>query len=168
MPGKIALRLGQPVRAYSPGADISLIVSVANLGDQTLLVCRILGPAGQLCFWDLQALDRSGRPMRSLAAVGDRVPGPPASFANTLISNWIALTPGYDYSTTIEVHDVLGTSPPPGVYKIRVALSSDGPGAQSAYNGLSHYQKETASLPYRGWKGRIESNWVSVRIVSHK
>lgn len=142
---RIALHLDQPTRTYSPGEDVSLRVSVTNRGDQALLICRILGAPGQLCFWALQARDGSGKLLRSITGVGDSVPVPPTSFADTLISNWIALPPGCGYSTALDVHDVLGANPSPGLYQIRVALSSDGPGAQG--DGLRRSHPEQGPLP---------------------
>lgn len=161
----ITIHLSQPKDVYPAGASIPLTASITNRGNQILIMCRDLGPSSHLCFWEFQARDESGNAMPALRGAGDSVPSPPSSFANSLISNWIALAPHYTYATTIDAQSALGSNPRPGLYSIRAVLSSDGPNARSEYNDLLHYPEKLASLPYQGWRGSTKSNWVSVRII---
>lgn len=155
----------QPQHAFGTKDSIPLRVEVTNEGEQTLLMCRDLDIASDFCNWDFEVYDASGRPVSGWKMVGDRVEGHTHAFPNVLISNWIALAPHYAYGTTIDLALFLGPDPLPGRYKVKATLSSSGPGDPSTKNDLVHYPKELAALPFPGWKGKAESNWVWVEIV---
>jgi len=160
----ISVRLVQPDHKFGVKDLIPLRVELANESDQTLFVCRELYIGNTYCRWEFEVHDPSGRLLPEWKAAGDYPVGPPKPFPNALTSNWIALPSHYTYGTEVEVAGLLGKCPRPGRYILKASLSSDGPGAETIYNDLLRYPNELAALPFAGWKGKAQSNAISIEI----
>ena len=163
----ISVHVVQPQHAFGQKDSIPLHVDVSNEDKQTLLVCSNL-ESSEFCSLVFEARDAAGHQIPTVTgAPADRGEGTPEPFPNVLISNWVALAPHYTYGTIIDFRYELGVNLRPGHYKVKAILSSDGPAAL-VYDDLRHYPEELAALPFPGWKGKVESNWVSIEIVASK
>jgi hypothetical protein len=165
---EVSVHFVQPQHAFDTKESIRLRVELTNVSHQTLLVCRDLDFTSDSCSWGFDVHDASGRSVPGEGIVGDRGEGTPDPFPNVLISNWIALAPHYVYGTAIDVSLALGPNPRPGRYKVKATLFSGGPDEASSKNDLPRYPKELAALPFRGWKGKAESNSVWIQIAAKK
>lgn len=162
----ISLRLSVPHHTYKIGKPIPAHIEISNKGKETLLVCRDLTSPCP-CYLEFETRDPAGH-TRGWKTAADRTDGPPEPFPKVLISNWIALAPNYSYGKKTDVWAAFESKPRPGRYKLRANLFSFGPNEDSMNNELRLYPKEVAALPYSGWKGEVDSNWVWIDIVTGK
>jgi hypothetical protein len=159
----ISLRLSVPHHTYKIGKPIPAYIEISNKGKETLLVCRDLTSPCP-CYLEFETRDHSG----GWKSAADGPDGPPEPFPKVLISNWIALAPNSSYGKQTDVWAAFESKPRPGRYKLRAILSSFGPNEDSMNNELRVYPEEVAALPYSGWKGEVDSNWVWIDIVTGK
>ena len=165
----ISLHFVKPTHSFTVDGPIEVQAELKNEGSQTVLVCRDLSVGGnnsQPCAWEFNIHDASGRtlPGPGCSSASDRGWISRDDFAKDLIESWIALSPGYSYSTRINVARAFCYRPAPGRYEITGVLTSYGLDSPSINNPLAGYPHEIEKLPYAGWKGTIGSNkiWITI------
>jgi hypothetical protein len=164
----LSLRFVKPSRSFAANGAFEIQAELKNEGTQTVLVCRELRAgfgSDEPCDWEFSIRDASGRGLPGVRWAGDRVVTSRDDFATALAKHWIALAPGYSYSTLVDV--AIGFSqqpPPPGRYEITGVLTSYGLDGPSIYNDLATYPHDIEKLPYPGWKGTIGSNKIWIMI----
>ena len=173
-PVVLSLHFVGPSHSFAANGAFEIRAELKNEGTQTVLVCRELraGFGGdEPCNWEFSIRDASGRRLPGVRWAGDRVVTSRDDFTTALVKHWIALAPGYSYSTLVDV--AIGFSqqpPPPGRYEIIGALTSYGLDGPSIYNDLATHPHELEKLPFHGWKGTIDSNkiWITIDPPSQK
>jgi hypothetical protein len=165
----ISLRFVRPSQSFAPDGAIEIQAELKNEGTQTILVCRDLSVGvgnSEPCSWEFSVLDASGRylPGPGCTSAADFPVLSRESFAAAVIKSWITLSPGYSYSTRINVAGAFCRRPSPGRYQITGILTSSGLDSPSINNPLAGYPHEIEKLPYTGWKGTIGSNkiWITI------
>jgi hypothetical protein len=165
----LSLRFVRPTHSFAADGPIEIQAVLKNEGSQTILVCRDLRVGtdnSQPCAWEFSVRDASGRnlPGPGCASMADRGWTSRDDFAKDLIESWMALSPGYSYSTPINVARAFCYRPSPGRYEITGVLTSYGLDSPSINNPLAAYPHEIEKLPYTGWKGTIGSNkiWITI------
>jgi hypothetical protein len=149
------------------GDPITLNVTLSNDGPKTLFIGRNLpGVESDAAYVSFTVSDNEGHQPQGWASAGDRFTPNAESFANAIMENWVAISPGFSYSFRIDVRPFasvfLGKK---GIYKFKAIYNSRGIGAQIANQHLVAGDDDVSRLPFEAWIGTTESNEVSIQVV---
>jgi hypothetical protein len=164
----LTVRLSVAKTKFSVGEPIYVTVKITNVGKQDIFVGRRI-PINTDWIYSLvlSLQDQKGNASTMLWRARDPVPpDPEESLASALAKAWVALPPGYSYSTAIEIDsETFAFLKKPGRYRLSGTYQSMGMDAPLYYNALLNRPEEMKKLPYRSWEGEVDTNSVWLEIV---
>jgi len=150
------------------GAPITLMVTITNDGQRSLFIGRDLPGIGsdgaQVTFL---ISDKHGRSPEGHAEAADRLGANLENLATAVLTNWLALPPGFSYSFPIDVRkeapEFFGKK---GLYKIQAVYHATGIRTQVASQRLQVSDEDIKRLPFAAWEGTAKSNEVWIQVVA--
>jgi hypothetical protein len=166
---EIAVSLAVTRNSFVVGETIEVRVEIRNAGDTSIFVGRELYlNTDWIHSLELSLEDESGNASGYMRSGRDKFPpDPEQSIATSLAKGWIALSPGHFYGTTLRIYpQSFEFLQKPGRYRLYGKYVSHGVDAPFYYNPLAYKVEAVSQLPYRFWKGEIDTNSVWIEIVS--
>jgi len=164
----LELRLSLRMNTFRIGEPIEIDVRLVNKGNEPLFVGSGMPEIADWIYsLHLDVSDSRGNRCAQSIMLPPFVRAPDADegFTNSLVRRWLVLFPSYFYGTTTVLDmETVECLRKPGRYRIRAFYSSMGMDADLYYNPLASQPTEVAKLPFKSWKGTIESNpiWITV------
>jgi hypothetical protein len=160
----IELRLSVQKKVIRPGGSLEVRVEIWNIGSRDIFVGQNLDSPGSISELSLR-LEGGVEPSGETAGVaGDSLPDP--DFVRVLTRYWLPLPPGHFYGRIVKMYpDAFPKLDKRGRYRLRAEYSCIGfPTWGKGHNGLELDPEQSARLPFKAWKGKVESNsvWIEV------
>lgn len=165
----ITVRLSVEKSRFHVGEAVPLRVELINTGKKRIFIGQEMP---QIEDWiysvHITVKDDAGRvsPQLVLGPPFVLPSDPKEDFSTAVIKKWTVLPPGYSYGSTLTIdgqsHSFLMK---PGRYEIQATYVSMGMDSRMYYNRLSQSPEELARLPFKSWKGRVNSNCISIDVV---
>jgi hypothetical protein len=159
----IELKLSVQKKVIRPGGSLEVRVEIWNTGSRDIFVGQNLDSPGSISELSLR-LEGGVEPSGETAGVaGDSLRDP--DFVRVLSKYWIPLPPGHFYGRVVKMYpDSFPKLDKRGRYRLRAEYSCIGFPTSGGINGLELDPEQSARLPFKAWKGKIESNsvWIEV------
>jgi len=164
----LTVRLVSLKEVYKLGDPVQLRIEIENVGPTPIYVGNEIPTHDWLYHLDLNVTDTDGKVSNKLHFFHPQMPDvPQESDIIALTKRWLVLQPGYFYGTIVQINpEFFESMRKPGEYWIQGIYSCEGIEANVSYNQLARSPAFVEQLPYRSWKGRVQTNAVKVRIVS--
>jgi hypothetical protein len=169
---ELSVRLSLDKQRYEVGERIQVEVRVENQSDQALVVSNLISEVdnseGYVAFKLIDAAGHGQPPQTRL--IGDSfAPFPQKPDWRTVLGRWLVLHPKDSIASHLELDQAMFPSlTEPGKYEISATYSSAGLSYGLNYGSLGLTAQDVASLPFRSWSGKVQSNSVWVTIVNGK
>ncbi len=162
---KIELKIMPEKSVIRAGETLKVKVEIWNVGNDDIIIAQNIdatyGNSELELFLEVGS-NLQGAAMRS---VGDLIPDANPDLANTFVKNWLTLNKHHYYGTVVFMDPInypqLGKA---GRYRIRAEYSSRGVSAIPGWNGGWLKQEDIDKLPFKDWKGTVNSNFVSIQV----
>jgi len=161
---KIEVRLIPEKSVICPGETLRLRVEIWNVGaDDIFIAQKVDATYGNSI---LRLFLKAGSKLEtSRGPIADRIPEPDPDFEKTFATNWLTLNKAHYYGTyvdmdSIEFPDLSKT----GHYTVGAEYYSRGISSTPGWNGGYLKQEDIDKLPFKAWKGTIDSNLVTVQV----
>jgi len=156
----LVVELSAKKSTICPGGLLTLGVTIRNNGNKDLFIERSIDQ--QLDVFTLYLQYGSKTETARTVGVGDYFGTSRPPFPALLAQNWIALGPGKFYGGEVVMNPKdFPHLRVPGRYLVKGQYSSgDFP--------LRGYEDEVSKLPFKGWKGRIETNSIWIEVTNTK
>jgi len=162
---EIEVKLIPEKSGIRPGETLKLKVEIWNVSNDNIIIAQNIDATFGNS--DLELFLEVGSALQgsNTHSVGDKLPEPNPGFANTFITNWLTLNKAHYYGTYVYMDPI--DFPPlrkPGQYRVRAQYYSRGISSIAGWNGGYLREEDIARLPFRAWKGTINSNFASVHV----
>ncbi len=165
---QIEVRISPATKTVTVGEQLEVRVEIRNIGNQQLLIDK------NVFEWcDASPLSlylELGPPLKPSVGTGcaaDCFWKPGESLANRVVESWIPLPVGHFYGATVRMdQSFFPQLQTPGRWQLRGRYRSDGASSSSAC--LRWDPEEAAKLPYKAWKGAVDTNVVWIEVVRHR
>jgi hypothetical protein len=161
----IELKLIPETRVIRPGETLRIKAELWNVGTDEIIIAQdIEATFGDS---DLELFLEVGSTLEgsNTHSVADSIPDPNPDLTKTFVENWLTLNEAHYYGTYVYMDPM---SYPqlrkPGHYRIRAEYTSRGISSVPTWNGGWLKQEDIDKLPFKAWKGTINSNFVSIRV----
>jgi hypothetical protein len=164
----IELRLSVQKKVIRPGGSLEVRVEIWNTGSRDIFVGQNLDSHGSISELSLRlegGVEPSGE---TAASAGDSLNDP--NFASVLTKYWIPLPPGHFYGRVVKMYpDSFPKLDKRGSYRLKaeyfcIGFPTEGINGRGM-NGLELDPEQSARLPFKAWKGKVESNSVRVEVA---
>jgi hypothetical protein len=164
----IELRLSVQKKVIRPGGSLEVRVEIWNTGSRDIFVGQNLDRWGSISELSLRlegGIEPTG-PGR--ASAGDSLHDP--NFVNVLTRYWLPLPPGHFYGRVVKMYpDSFPKLDKRGRYRLKAEYSCIGfPTGGINGRGMNGFEldpEQSAKLPSKAWKGKIESNSVLIVVA---
>jgi hypothetical protein len=161
----IEVRLSAVQSVIRPGETLKFKVEVWNVGTEDIIIAQnvdaTFGNSDLELFLEVGSVLQSS----NTRFVADGIPEPNPDFEKTFLTNWLTLNKAHYYGTYVYMDPIefpqLRKS---GHYRVRAEYSSRGISSVSGWNGGYLKQEDIAKLPFKAWKGTVNSNFVNVQV----
>lgn len=166
--GQIEVRISSKSNVVMAGETLEVRVEISNVGRKQVFIEKRIY---QECSYSPLSLQLElGPPLQPGPGVGcasDCGDNPKASFTNRVVQRWIPLPVGHFYGTTVRMYpDLFPQLRTPGRWRLRGEYRSDGDMSLSiCFFGIPLDPEQTAKLPYKAWKGKVDTNEVWIEVV---
>jgi hypothetical protein len=164
-PAKIELRISLPASSVTAGKTAVIRVEIWNRSNRDIYVCKALG--SEPCFLRVNFDPPPKNPPPTM--ITDFEPALPyrGTFAEALASTWTKVAPSSEYGENIKLGELsYGTLDQPGSYRVTATFGSSGFMSRTGYEDMRGFAKEIAQLSGAAWSGIIDSNEVTLNVVS--
>jgi hypothetical protein len=163
----IELKLSVQKKVIRPGGSLEVRVEIWNTGSRDIFVGQNLDRRGSISELSLHLEGGVEPPGPGVASAGDSLNDP--NFASVLSKYWIPLPPGHFYGRVVKMYpDSFPKLDKLGRYRLKaeylcIGFPTEGINGRGM-NGLELDPEQSAKLPFKAWKGKIESNsvWIEV------
>jgi hypothetical protein len=164
----IELRLSVQKKVIRPGGSLEVRVEIWNTGSRDIFIGQNLDRWGSISELSLH-LEGGVEPHGETAGVaGDSLNDP--NFASVLTKYWLPLPPGHFYGRVVKMYpDSFPKLDKRGRYRLKAEYSCIGFPTEGingrGMNGRELDPEQSAKLPFKAWKGKIESNSVPIVVA---
>jgi hypothetical protein len=148
-----------------PGETLKLKVEIWNVGTESIIIAQNIGATSGNS--DLELFLEVGTVLKEsqMHIVGDSIPESNPDFAKTFITNWLTLNKAHYYGTYVYMDPIdFPQLRQPGRYRVRANYYSRGISSVAGWNGGYLKEQDIARLPFRAWKGTINSNFAHIQV----
>jgi hypothetical protein len=159
----IELRLTVQKKVIRPGGSVEVRVEIWNIGSREIFVGQNFDSPSNISELSLHLEGGVEPPSEIGATASDSLRDP--NFASVLSKYWIPLPSGHFYGRVVNMYpDSFPKLDNRGRYRLRAEYFCLGFPTSGGINGLELDPEQSARLPYKAWKGKIESNsvWIEV------
>ncbi|MHB8484891.1 MAG: hypothetical protein ACYDCM_04040 [Candidatus Acidiferrales bacterium] len=163
---EIELKLIPEKTVIRPGETLRIKVELWNVGaDDIIIAQHIDATFGNS---DLELFLEVGSTLQGATThlIADSIPDPHSpDLAKTFVKNWLTLNKAHCYGTYVYMDPMnYPQLRKPGHYRIRAEYSSRGISSVPGWNGGWLKQEDIDKLPFKAWKGTVNSNFVSIQV----
>ena len=162
---QIAVKLIPEKSVINPGETLKLRVEIWNVGaDDILIPQNINATFGNSILWlFVQVGSKREGPTGPIA---DRIPQPDPDFEKTFVTNWLTLNKAHYYGTLVAMNPTeFPQLRKAGHYTVGAEYYSRGISSTPGWNGGYLKQEDLDKLPLKAWKGKIDSNLVTIQVT---
>jgi hypothetical protein len=166
---QIEVRLTPKKESIRAGEALEVRVDIWNVGTNELFIEKGVYEA---CTHSPLSLYLESRPLLKvegpeMACAGDCLDDPTETITNRLVEHWIPLPVGHSYGAIVRMEpDFFPQLRTPGSWLLHGTYSSDGDLTKSfCLNPVILNREQIERLPYRGWKGKQNTNIVRIEVL---
>jgi hypothetical protein len=161
---KIEVKLIPEKSAISPGETLKLKVEIWNVGADDIFIAQNINATFGNSILRLFVKVGSKREGPT-GLIADSIPEPDPNFEKTFVTNWLTLNKAHYYGTLVEMDPIeFPQLRKAGHWTVGAEYYSRGISSTPGWNGGYLKQEDIDKLPLKAWKGKIDSNFVTVQV----